>query len=139
MITSGAGGEEEARSAAVREAYQVVKALSAGSLMLVLCKSSFLCLGSAGLLMDPGASPSMHLTGRRQGMTQPGGRLPLDHESIWLIEQHPTPYQASLLPDFLTHFTILGLAEIKPHTIILARRTASSRLRVTGLCRWTSD
>lgn len=46
VITSGVGGEEEARSAALGEDYQVLKALSAGSLMLVLCESSLVCLDS---------------------------------------------------------------------------------------------
>lgn len=90
MITSGVGGEEETRSAALGEDYQVLKALSAGSLMLLLCKSSLLCLGHTRLLMGPGASPSMPWTGGRQGMIQPDGRLRLDHVTLWLIapEQH---------------------------------------------------
>lgn len=48
MITSGAGGEEEARSAALGEDYEVLKALSAGSLSVagVVCESSLVCLGA---------------------------------------------------------------------------------------------
>lgn len=63
VITSGGGGEEEARTAALGEDYQVLKALSAGSLMLVLGESSLVCLGHAWSLMDSGASPSMPWTG----------------------------------------------------------------------------
>lgn len=39
--------------------YQVLKALSAGSVMLVLRESSLVSLGHAQLRMDSGASPSM--------------------------------------------------------------------------------
>lgn len=76
-ITSGAGGAggaEEARSAALGEDDQVLKALSAASLMLVLCTSCLLCL-SAQELMDPGASSSLSWTGRRQSVMETVGCL----------------------------------------------------------------
>lgn len=122
----------------LKEAYQVVKALSAGSLMLVL-QEQLPLFGECRAAYGTRCISQHAFDWLKTVMTQPDGRLPLDHASIWLIEQHPTPYQASLLPDFLTHFTLLCLAEIKHHTTILARHTASSRLGVTGLYRWTSD
>lgn len=63
MITSGViGAEEEARSAALGQDYQVLKALSAGSLMPPLGKNGRLCF--RGL---PGASPSMPWNGQKSG------------------------------------------------------------------------
>lgn len=94
VITSGVGCEDEARSVALGEDYQVLKALSAGSLMLALCKSSLVCSGGERPLMDSGASPSMPWTGWRQGMIQPACRLRLANVTTCLIapEQNPPPH-----------------------------------------------
>lgn len=117
MITSAVGGEEEARSAALGEDYQVLKALSAGSLMLVLRESSLVCLGHAQAACGLRCFSQHALDRLKSG--QPAGRLCLARVTTWLIapEQHPPPHQARPLPGFFTHFTILGLRESNPRVL----------------------
>lgn len=80
------GGREEARSAAFGEDYQVLKALSAGSLMVVLCESSLVCFGACtavlGLRCFPQHASDWLETGHDTGHDT-AGRLsacsPCDH------------------------------------------------------------
>lgn len=90
MITSGLiGAEEEARSAALGQDYQVLKTLSAGPLKPPS--------GQEGPALFPEACqvllPACLGAGRSQGMIRPDGRLCLGHVTTWLIapEQHRNP------------------------------------------------
>lgn len=87
MITSGViEAREEARSAALGQDYQVLKALSAGSLKPPSAQERPALFPEACQVLLPACLGA----GRSQGMIQPDGRLCLAQVTTWLItpEQH---------------------------------------------------
>lgn len=106
VITSGIRGEEEARSAAVGACW-VLKALSASSLMPVLCKSGWLCLFRVTVASGPGASPRRTPIGGRWEVIQPE-RMPVSTR-ITAPQPHtppPPPPRTRLLSDLLAHLHV---------------------------------